>query len=340
MNTGRLVADNALASFQVQADVRAPRTIVENVEGAIASTSPTITGRVLDNLSGVAEFSYKIDGGSFAPLTFNSVGQFSLATNLATNGTADGAHRVTFRAVDAAGNWSDEVYSFTLDSRTPTVSITSPSAGAALEAGARLVGSASGTGSSLVALSFSIDSGAAQPLPFTADGSFSTLLDLAPLSLGDHTVHVTARDAAGLTTTSNVTFHLGAAVPLTLAGVWPTDESIDLGVTVRPRVDFSRAVKPETLNSNSLFVTDPAGNRMLAGIVPSSDGTFAWLFLRDAMPGGARMTITVDGSLIQATDGQLLDADGNGSPGGVFTSEFTTVSRTLLENTSLVGVLA
>ena len=64
----------------------------------------------------------------------------------------------------------------------------------------------------------------------------------------------------------------------------------------------------------------------------------AWLFFATALPGGAAITLHLDGSRIRAAaDGQLLDADNDGSPGGSFAATFTTVSLAPLLGTSLSG---
>ena len=75
-------------------------------------------------------------------------------------------------------------------------------------------------------------------------------------------------------------------------------------------------------------------------IVPSDDGTYAWLFPTNPMPGASVVTLTVDGSKIKTTDGTLLDAAGTGTPGSVLTETFTTVSTANVPNTSLSGIVA
>jgi sugar lactone lactonase YvrE len=337
---GKAIAQQVLQSFQVRSDVAAPRLVLDTAAERVYRVAPTLTGAVLDNLSGVATLSYRVDSGEFTSLTFDNAGKFQLAVPLPINGTGDGPHAVEFRAVDAAGNSMVFSHRFTLDTRAPTVEITAPTASSILGESPVLSGKASGTGSALVALRYAFNNDTPLPLPVAEDGAFAQTLDLTKLSIGTHTLRVEATDAAGLTAFSSVTVTLAAPPALRLEKVWPADGSAELGVTIRPRVDFNRAVDPKTLVSQSLFVSDSAGNRLPATIVPSADNTFAWMFLRDAMPGGIRMTINVDGSLIRGADGQRLDADNDGSPGGLFTSTFTTVSRTVLPNTSLQGVLA
>ena len=55
------------------------------------------------------------------------------------------------------------------------------------------------------------------------------------------------------------------------------------------------------------------------------------------MPGASKITLTVNGNLIEALDGSLLDADVDGNAGGVLTSSFTTVSTTSVVGTKLIG---
>ena len=73
--------------------------------------------------------------------------------------------------------------------------------------------------------------------------------------------------------------------------------------------------------------------------MPANDGRFAWLFVQGPMPGAAMLRLTVDGATIRAADGELLDADGDGQPGGRLEATFTTVSLAPLPGTTLSGQL-
>jgi hypothetical protein len=88
-------------------------------------------------------------------------------------------------------------------------------------------------------------------------------------------------------------------------------------------------VDPSTLTATSFFAMGSDGVTIPATIVPAADGTFAWLFFTNPLAGASTITINVDGGLIKAAvTQQLLDADGDGTPGGMFTSSFVTVSPT------------
>ena len=129
------------------------------------------------------------------------------------------------------------------------------------------------------------------------------------------------------------------AAAFTLSEFTPLDGATEVGVTFRPRISFSQPVNPATLGTNNFYASF-GGQTLPATIVPANDGSFAWLFIKQPMPGGARVRITVDGSsIIAAQGGSALDATGAGTPGGVLTYDFTTVSLAPLAGTSLSGIV-
>jgi hypothetical protein len=119
----------------------------------------------------------------------------------------------------------------------------------------------------------------------------------------------------------------------------PASGSSEVGVTVRPKVTFPRPIDVSTLNSNNFFASF-AGQKLPARIVPASNGTFAWLFFDPPMPNASQIEVTVDGSTIRTLVNTLLDADGDGEPGGVARANFSTVSVVPIPGTVLVGRLA
>ena len=85
-------------------------TLIEN---------PTYAGDVTNTGTGVALLEAQVDSGPFQPVAFDSLGQFTFTTDLATDGTADGPHVVRFQATDRAGNVSPvTTEQFTLVTRT------------------------------------------------------------------------------------------------------------------------------------------------------------------------------------------------------------------------------
>ncbi len=131
---------------------------------------------------------------------------------------------------------------------------------------------------------------------------------------------------------------LGVPVTITPRAVTldPATGSTQVGVSVRPKAIFPKPIDTSTLNSNNFYATF-AGQKLPATIVPSSDGTWAWLFFSPDMPSAAQVQVTVDGSTIQTRLGLLVDAAGSGTPGSANTFNLSTVSVAPLSNTYLVG---
>jgi hypothetical protein len=285
---GRALADFVIDRFAVEGDFAAPKILLEDAaDGFVTKDNFTISGRVLDNISGVASFKVQLDGGAAVDIARDGNGAFVLPVTLALDGTADGAHTFAFSAVDGAGNAAAaKSFTFTLDTRAPLLNFSSPLDGAALIFGSRLVGSADGTGSSIRTLSYGFDGGT----PFTvaidpAAGTFDSALDLSALAPGSHVLAVTAADSAGLSSTSSFNVNLAQRIPFTIATATPADATIDVGTTFRPQVFFSRPVNATTLNANNFFATGPDGAKLPATIVPGGEGNFCMAFLRRSDAG-------------------------------------------------------
>jgi hypothetical protein len=342
---GRALGEYVISTFDITAATQPPKVIITSPVPAIgssrvaAATNITVQGRVLDYLSGVARLEVQLDSGDFANVIFDAEGNFSVTTTLAVDGSADGAHVLNFRATNAAGIVAPLVpFSFTLDTALPQIMLASPTDGGPIDASTQLTGTVS-AGSAITKLAYQLDAGVVVPVAFDpATGAFTQALDLSHAAAGEHTLTVSAENAAGSQATTTLRVNLAAPIPFMVSSVSPTDGSTDVGVTFRPKIVFSRPVDPTTLTASDFYATDPGGATIPAKIVPAADGSFAWLFFTNPLPGGAVITLHVDGSLIQAAaDHALLDADMTGTAGSVLTASFTTVSLTPIEGTSLSG---
>jgi hypothetical protein len=338
---GRQVADWVLQAFDATNDTRAPSVIVTSpTQIDVVREAFNVAGRVIDNSSGVRSLTSQLDDGVPVNITFDATGQFSIPIELADDGTADGSHTLRLEARDVAGNAAaPTLLQFTLDTRTPTIALASPGPDDDLITSAILIGSVDGTGSAVTALSYRVDGGVSSPVTFSAATSgFSGSIDASGLAPGSHTLELKAIDAAGNVVTLSRSVALSARVPFRIAEVTPSGGARDVGVTYRPQVTFTRPVNTSSLNALNLFATGPTGEPIAATIVPASDGSFAWLFFADPLPGGASVTLQIDGSTIHALgDGLALDADGDGTPGGIAQAMFTTVSVAPLIGASLIG---
>uniref|UniRef100_UPI003CF3B8E5 Ig-like domain-containing protein n=1 Tax=Massilia sp. TSP1-1-2 TaxID=2804649 RepID=UPI003CF3B8E5 len=336
---GKQVGAAVLARFALSQDTQAPSVVLGDTRDA-ASTNLTLTGQVLDNLSGVATLQWRIDGGALHDVVFDADGKFSVTTALALNGSADGEHTVSLLARDTAGNLSAAYNrAFTLDTKAPVLSLASLAAGDALSASSRLTGSTGASGSAIVSLHYTVDGGASKSLTFDpATGNFDQALPLGNLGFGEHTLQLRTEDGAGNVSTLSRSVTITALGAFAVSGVTPGDGSADIGTTFRPQVHFTRAVNVATLNAQTFYATGPDGVKLDTTIVPALDGSFAWLFFNTPMPGGSSITLHLNGSAIRAAqDGLFLDADGDGANGGELSWSFSTVSTTSVAGTRLTG---
>ncbi len=335
---GQEVAAAVLARFSLSQDTQPP-TVIAPATPAVSAGNLTFAGTVVDNISGVAAAQISIDGAAATALPLDSAGHFSVTTGFKLDGTADGAHSLTVTTSDKAGNVATPVVrSFTLDTRAPTIALTSLADGDVLSGNSRVSGTASGTGSALVQLTLSVDGGKPAGLVYDANGGFDQALPIANLAIGAHSLVLTAQDSAGNTVALTRTVNVAALASFTVTRTSIANGASDVGTTQRPQVFFSRAVNPATLTASSFYATGADGSVLSTTIVPAEDGSFAWLFPNAPLPGGATVTVHVVGSAIRAAaDGAFLDGDADGTPGGTYSFSFTTVSLAPVSGTKLVG---
>jgi Big-like domain-containing protein len=180
--------------------------VSDDVGNAATVTKTFTLDRGAPNLTVTAPANGAVIGGPFTPSTsgsdgFSDVtfscridsGAFGSCTSLAPS---DGAHTVTVRASDAAGNTTDQQRSFTYDSHAPAVSITGgPGEGTVVYARSTAY---TFTTSDLtpVTRTCQLDGGAIGPCTSATGHS------LSGLSLGIHTFTLRVTDAAGNRTTA------------------------------------------------------------------------------------------------------------------------------------------
>jgi hypothetical protein len=88
----------------------------------------SIAGTVSDGASGVASLQYKIDSGSFSPVTI-APGWSVAVPAAAFAALSEGSHTVTVQAIDAAGNQSTQAAPFNKDTTPPTLTYNNISVG-------------------------------------------------------------------------------------------------------------------------------------------------------------------------------------------------------------------
>ena len=175
--------------------------------GATVSSTITVSGSAADNAS-LARVEVGVDGGAYRAAT----GTSSWTIAIDTKAYGNGAHTVTARAIDSAGNASASSVSVEVsntaatDTTPPVVNISSPAAGADV---ARQF-AASGTASDdtgVAKVEVRIDGGTWR----LADGTsfWSATIDASTASDGQHQVTARATDAAGNVASASVSVQIG-----------------------------------------------------------------------------------------------------------------------------------
>lgn len=301
-------AEGRTASAQrtVQVDVTPPSLEVTRPTGSQAVTeSPyLVTGLAGDtHLAGVSV------QGQPVPLV---AGTFSVAVPLSA-----GANTVRIVATDLAGNPTVVERTLTLSSTAPQVTVLEPLPGT--EAAQPVVHVRARVTSTAPLAEVRVGTGSATlsgPQEYSAD---------VPLSLGDNSLTVYARDTDGLSSsaTVQVRYRSAESEPLAVTGVDPLPGTADVETDSLISVSFNKPALYESLDGH--FTVSADGVPLAGGYSLAPGGQTATFVAREPLPEGKRITVRVSG--VRPALGPEL--------GGGFTSDFT-VRRPLTRVRGLV----
>lgn len=117
----------------------------------------------------------------------------------------------------------------------------------------------------------------------------------------------------------------------------PADGESEVAVTRETVLRFSRPLaEAASLTSDTVFASF-SGRRILSRTELSSDRRTATLFYLEPLPGGARIRVAVNGSALPDVEGDTVDADRDGVPGGLGLIEFETLGITPVGMTAVIG---
>ena len=299
--------------------------------GAYSNHALTVSGRVVDGLSGVADLDAQVDSSAVFRVTFDADGNFQFPVVLPMDGTADGVHVLRLRAIDKANNTSiasPVTTSFTFDTRPPLVAGLSPATGTTVCSNVNFSGRVTDTLSPLAGLLAQVDFGGYMPVAVDPTGGFSltTGLPLDGTADGVHSVRVVATDAAGNTSVPvESTFTLDTRAPTIIIASPASGQTVATNITVSGHVgDLGSGVQ-------SLAAQVDAGQSVNVAFDPAT-GAFAYTtaLSLDGTADGVhtvhlratdKVGITSSADLpftLKATqaDDELLQLDFEGNPDG------------------------
>ncbi|MSU62107.1 MAG: hypothetical protein EXS31_06885 [Pedosphaera sp.] len=117
----------------------------------------------------------------------------------------------------------------------------------------------------------------------------------------------------------------------------PAQGEEGVAVTRETVVRFSGPLAANTSLTSDQFHADAAGRRILSRIELSSDRRTATLFYLEDLPGSTRVRVTFAATNVLDGNGQLIDADADGKPGGTGAIEFSTLGTTAVAGTAILG---
>jgi hypothetical protein len=190
-------------------DTTAPVVMISSpTDNQTTAANPTISGTATDNQT-VASLNASVDGATAQTVTVGAGGSFTFTPTLATDGSADGQHTVTFTATDAAGNTSAvATLHFTLSSANAAVTLTAPAAGQTFTTVPEFDGSVT-SNIEISNLTASVDGGSPQPVSVSVLGSFT----FTPTISTDGT-HTVVFDAGSAFTPVSRSFVLDSTAPV------------------------------------------------------------------------------------------------------------------------------
>ncbi|HET7364576.1 MAG TPA: N,N-dimethylformamidase beta subunit family domain-containing protein [Burkholderiales bacterium] len=227
-------------SVTVFNDTTAPSVSVTSPgDGATVSGAITLTANASDNV-GVVGVQFQVDGNNNGPEATATPYAAPWNTINATNGS----HTITAIARDAAGNrTTSSAVTVTVmnDTTPPSVSISSPAAGATVSGTAMVVASASDN-IAVAGVQFKLDGGNLGAEVTTAP--YQTAWDTTTAHNGAHTLSAVARDAAGNTSTAvAVSVTVNNLSPVAIENQQPGADNWGMWFGGMPADDVGRQIK-------------------------------------------------------------------------------------------------
>jgi hypothetical protein len=189
------------------------------------STTVTLSISATDSGSGVSQMQFSNDNTAW------STAETYSTSKLWTLSTGDGLKAVYAKYKDTAGNWSLVTgASITLDTTSPTITITSPVAGTTRDSAPLLSYTVTDATTTVASITVNVDGS----LVTKVSGSY---LDV--LSNGTHTVRIDATDAAGNASYSEVGFTVNPSAALILTGVAAASNTINTALGQTASIFFT-----------------------------------------------------------------------------------------------------
>jgi methionine-rich copper-binding protein CopC len=335
-----LAGNNSSSTFALIVDTVLPTFNLATTNTQL-NLGAKLQGSIDGNGSAIDRVSYRFGNGVEVVVPVNAQGQFDVAFDF---GGLSGTQNLVLTAVDVAGNvtTTTSVVTINTDNTLPRAALTSQASTAAnyLE----LAFDKPVTDESFAADKYSLKlTDGAQA---GRDISISSIQKLSstqvrvnlvnPLAIGNYRLALAAgiTDAIGNVTTASQVFDLRSVAPAVT--ISPADGEERISLSRDTVIRFGKKIDPTTVNNDSFYLI-ANGERVAGRIKVSSTEEFATFFYDAPLPAATAIRVVVDGNKIIGRDGLAVDGDGNGTPGGMATGDFSTLPITPIPGTEVWG---
>lgn len=130
-----------------------------------------------------------------------------------------------------------------------------------------------------------------------------------------------------------------AAAPALTRIVQTSPNSGERSVSVQREtiLDLSQPLAADTVLADDTLHAEALGRRLLSRKELSSDRKRLSLFYLEPVPAGAHVVVRFNGDTVRDAQGQAVDADADGRPGGLALIEFDTMNTAGLKGTGVSG---
>src|SRR3972149_1639542 len=289
---------SAISNLTVTVDNALPTVSISTpASGVQVRGTQTVTASASDNTN-VSSVDFLVDGTVRATDTSSP---YSFSWNTAT--FSDGAHTLSARATDSAGNiFTSANVSVTVDNTLPTVSITSPT-NSAIVRGSITISANASDGVGLNTVEF-LDGSNVLNTDTTSPYSFS--LNTTSLSNGAHSLSARATDNAGNQTTTSVTVTVDNQAPSVPSGLVaaPTSSS-QINLTWSTSTDNVAISGYEVYRNNILITTVTTTGFNDTGLTNQTSYSY---FVRAKDTAG---NLSSASATVSATTGNVADLNGD-----------------------------
>lgn len=146
-------------------------------------------------------------------------------------------------------------------------------------------------------------------------------------------------DGNGRTALQEYRDSLEPARPAVISATFPVQGEAGVSVNRETVFYFSSPLAADVSITRDNFFAGFGGRKFLSRIEVSSDRRKASLFYLEPIPGSTRVNVVFDATGVKDANGNEVDADGDGAPGGMHLLQFDTFSTAAIEKTDISGAV-